>query len=114
MVRASRGSSDMHNPLEQSNSRTPACGDRLRRLPTEMLPPFNWQEFQRRSQDRSFAAKDGLDWRHVAAVGALFVVVCGIAVWGRLGSGGRPVVAGSGVSVDAAADRKSDAQGPAG
>jgi len=103
----------MHNPLEQSNSRTPACGDRLRRLPTEMLPPYNWQEFQRRSLERSFAAKDALDWRHVAAAAALLLVVCGIAVWGRLGSSGRSVAA-EGVSAGAAADRKSNAQGPAG
>ena len=104
----------MHNPLEQSNSRTPACGDRLRRLPTEMLPPYNWQEFQHRSQQRSFAAKDALGWRHVAAAAALLLLVLGIAVWGRLGSSGRPVAAGSGVSAGGMAGRNSNAQGPAG
>jgi hypothetical protein len=104
----------MHNPLEQSNSGTPACGDRLRRLPTEMLPPYNWQEFQRRSQQRSAGAKGGLDWRHVAAAAALLLIVCGIAVWGRVGSSGRHAVAGSGVSTEGAADRMSNARGPAG
>src|ERR1700730_252093 len=108
MVRASRGSSDMHNPLEQSNSQTPACGDRLRRLPSEMLPPYNWQEFQRRSQQRLSAA-GRLDWRHVAAAAALLLVVCGVAVWGRVGSSGRHVVAGSGVAAEGTPGRMSDA-----
>jgi hypothetical protein len=105
----------MHNPLEKSNSQTPACGDRLRRLPSEMLPPYNWQEFQLRSQQRSAAAKDGkdgLDWRHMAAAAALLLIVCGIAVWGRVGSGGRHVEA-EGISA-AQADRRSNARGPAG
>jgi hypothetical protein len=104
----------MHNPLEQSNSHMPACGDRLRRLPTEMLPPYNWQEFQRRFQQRSAATKGGLNWRHVAAAAALLLIVCGIAVWGRIGGSGRHVVAGSGVSPVGAADRMSNARGPAG
>jgi hypothetical protein len=105
----------MHNPLEQSNSHMPACGDRLRRLPTEMLlPPYNWQEFQRRSQQRSAAPKGGLNWRHVAAAAALLLIVCGIAVWGRVGSSGRHVVAGSRVAPEGAADRMSNAGGPTG
>jgi hypothetical protein len=103
----------MHNPLEQSNSQMPACGDRLRRLPSEMPPPYNWQEFQRRSQQRLTAAKR-LDWRHVAAAAALLLVVCGIAVWGRVGSSGRHVVAGSGVAAEGTTGRMSDARGPAG
>ena len=104
----------MHNPIEQSNSQTPPCGDRLRRLPAEMLPPYNWQEFQLRSQQRSAAAQDGLDWRHMAAAAALLLIVCGIAVWGRIGSSGQHVVAGSGIPSDGAADRMSNVRGPAG
>jgi hypothetical protein len=104
----------MHNPLEQSNSQTPACGDRLRRLPAEMLPPYNWQEFQLRSQQRSGAGKGRLDWRHMAAAAALLVIVCGIAVWGRVGSSGRHVVAGSGISTEGEAGRTADAWVPAG
>jgi hypothetical protein len=103
----------MYNPLEQSNSQTPACGDRLRRLPSEMLPPYHWPEFQLRSQQRSAAAKDGLDWRHMAAAAALLLIVCGIAVWSRVGSSGRHVVA-EGTSAEAAADRMANARRPAG
>jgi hypothetical protein len=101
----------MHNPLEQSNSQTPACGDRLRKLPSEMLPPYNWQEFQLRSHQRPTAmGKAGLDWRHMAAAAALLLIVCGIAVWGRVGNSGleaRRISA-------AEADRMSTARGPAG
>jgi hypothetical protein len=105
----------MHNPLEQSNGQTPACGDRLRRLPSEMLPPYNWQEFQLRAQQRSVGAEgSGLNWRHMAAAAALLLLVCGIAVWGRVGSSGRHVVADTGVSAEGAAGRMSNAQGPAG
>jgi hypothetical protein len=104
----------MHNPLEQSNSQTPACGDRLRRLPSEMLPPYNWQEFLRQSQQRLPATRDGLNWRHVAAAAALLLVVGGVAVWGRVGSSGRHVVAGSGVAAEGTTGRMSDARGPAG
>jgi hypothetical protein len=103
----------MHNPLEPSNSQMPACGDRLRRLPSEMLPPYNWQEFQLRSEQRCAAGKDGLDWRHVAAAAALLLIVCGIAVWGRVGGSGRHVMA-EGIPAERPADRMSNARGPAG
>ena len=81
----------MHNPVEQSKGREQACVDRMRLLPTELPPPFNWQEFQRRAREGLPAESPRLDWRHVAAAAVLLVVVCGIAVWGRVGSIGRQV-----------------------
>ena len=84
----------MHNSIERTNGQTQGCSERLRSLPAEMLPPYNWQEFQRRSQTRRSPANDGLDWRPMAAA-ALLLFVCAIAVWGRFG-GGRHVVAESG------------------
>ncbi|MFL6600185.1 MAG: hypothetical protein ACJ8R9_02550 [Steroidobacteraceae bacterium] len=98
----------MHNPLEQSNSQSPACSDRLRGLPPEMLPPYNWQEFQLRSQQRSAAgANAALNWRHMAAAAALLVIVCGIAVWERVGGNGQHAVAGNPISTGGAGDRMS-------
>jgi len=41
-------------------------------------------------------------------------VVCGVAVWGRVGSSGRHLVAGSGVAAEGTTGRMSDARGPAG
>jgi hypothetical protein len=75
----------MYNPIEQTNGPARVCADRLRRLPSEMVPPYNWQEFQRRSEQRS--PKANLDWRHMAAAAAFLLIVCGAAVWGRWGRG---------------------------
>jgi hypothetical protein len=97
----------MHNSIEQTNGQ--ACIQRLRELPTETTPPYNWQEFQRRSLRRSAAANDVVDWRPIAAAAAFLLFVCAIAIWGRLGGGGRHVVADSGAVADGAATWKHDA-----
>jgi hypothetical protein len=68
---------------------------RLRTLPTETTPPYNWQEFQRRASP----ARRVAEWRPLAAAAALLLFVCAIAVWGRFG-GGRHVVADSGAIED--------------
>lgn len=87
----------MHNSLDTTD-----CIQRLRALPTETLPPYNWQEFQRRSAAaaRAASAPANTDWRPLAAAAALLLFVCAIAVWGRFGSGGRHVVADSGAVED--------------
>ena len=82
----------MHNSIEPTD-----CIQRLRTLPTEAPPPYNWQEFQRRSAATSRAATN---WRPLAAAAALLLFVCAIAVWGRIGGGGRHVVADSGALED--------------
>jgi hypothetical protein len=96
----------MHNSIEQTNGQTRARIERLRGLPTEMVPPYNWQEFQRRSQQRLVAANDALDWRPIAVAAAFLLVVCAVAIWGRLGSSGRHVVAESGAVEDGATWRR--------
>jgi len=63
---------------------------RLRALPTETSPPYNWQEFQRRAG----SARPAINWWPLAAAAALLLFVCAIAVWGRVGAG-RHVVANS-------------------
>ena len=103
----------MHNPVKQSNDLQQACVDRMRLLPTEIPPPYNWREFQRRAQQRLPSARTRLDWRHITAAAALLVVVIGIAVWARVGTGERHV-AGSGVSADSAADLTSGVRHRAG
>jgi len=104
----------MHNPLEQTNPRQQAYVDALRRLPAEMQPPYHWQEFQRRSELRSAFGNSGLGWRHVVVAAALLLVVSGIAVWGRVGTGTRHVIAGSSEPPPSGATHRSSSRGPAG
>ena len=96
----------MHNSIEPTD-----CIQRLRTLPAETLPPYNWQEFQRRARRRTAPARVATDWRPLAVAAALLLFVCAIAVWGRLGGGGRHVVVASGAVEDGAAawGRGSDA-----
>jgi hypothetical protein len=86
----------MHNPIERSDSQVQACIERLRSLPTEAPLPYNWQEFQRRSQRRLPAANEGLNGRRMAVAAALLLVVSAIAIWGRVGGGGPHLAAESG------------------
>src|SRR3954447_18523181 len=88
----------MHNSIEPTD-----CIQRLRTLPAETLPPYNWQEFQRRARRRTAPARVATDWRPLAVAAALLLFVCAIAVWGRLGGGGRHVVVASGAIEDGAA-----------
>ena len=81
----------MHNSLDPTD-----CIQRLKTLPCEAPPPYNWQEFQQRSA----AVRVATDWRPLAAAAALLLFVCAIAVWGRVGGGGRHVVADSGAVED--------------
>jgi hypothetical protein len=97
----------MHNPIESTD-----CIKRLRTLPAETLPPYNWQEFQRRARRGIAPARVATDWRPLAAAAALLLFVCAIAVWGRFGGGGRHVVVASGAVEDGAAVDRS-LQGPA-
>ncbi|MBS0418349.1 MAG: hypothetical protein JSR66_11590 [Proteobacteria bacterium] len=76
----------MHNSIEPSN-----CIQHLRTLPTEVVPPYNWQEFRRRSAVAT-TSRAITNWRPLAVAAALLLFVCAIAVWGRFGDGGRHVV----------------------
>ena len=102
----------MHNSIEQTDNPAQARIGRLRSLPTETLPPYNWQEFQRRSQLRMLASNDGLNWWHMAAAAAaaLLLFVSAIAIWGRVGGNGRHVVADSGAVEDGTAVWAKDAR----
>jgi hypothetical protein len=100
----------MHNTIERTKSPAQACVERLRSLPTETHPPYNWQEFQRRSQLRLPAANDGVNWRHMAAAAAVLLFVCAIAIWGRVGGNGRHVIAESGAVEDGTAGWTHDAR----
>jgi hypothetical protein len=72
----------MHMDIDQQKE---ALAARLRELPDEMQPPCDWQEFKARSK-RFPAAVAGrkFGWSGVAVAAAGVVVVCGMAIWGRI------------------------------
>jgi hypothetical protein len=86
----------MHTDIDQQKE---AVVRRLRQLPDEMRPPYNWQEFQRRSRQRTTAARggaarsqlargsetlDGRTRRYAAIAAVLVAVAAGIAVWNHI------------------------------
>jgi hypothetical protein len=71
----------MHTDLKQQ---TDAVGSRLRQIPDEIAPPYDWPEFTRRSQQHNLARGAGLSWRDAAIAATLVVGVCGVALWGRV------------------------------
>jgi hypothetical protein len=86
----------MHTDIDQQKE---AVVRRLRQLPDEMRPPYNWQEFQRRSRQRTPAARDdsarsqlargsepvdGRTRRYAAITAVLVAVAGGIAVWSHI------------------------------
>src|ERR1700676_766537 len=96
MIRPPRGSADMHTDIDQQKE---AVVRRLRQLPDEMRPPYNWQEFQRQSRQRKPGARDesarrrpargrapldGRTRRYAAIAAVLVAVAGGIAVWSHI------------------------------
>jgi hypothetical protein len=67
----------MHTDLDRPSG---AIGEALRRLRTEEAPPYDWQEYRKRSRD-SQRPRRIVDWRHAAVAAALALVVGGAAAW---------------------------------
>jgi len=55
---------------------------RMRELPSEARPPFDWLEFQARTRSGRGAAFR-LDWRHVTAAACVALTIGALAVWSR-------------------------------
>jgi hypothetical protein len=103
----------MHTDIDQQKE---AVVRRVRQLPDEMRPPYNWQEFQRRSQQRTTAARggaprsqlarcseplDGRTRRYAAIAAVLMAVAGGIAVWtARIAANGDSALAVSAATPD--------------
>jgi len=77
----------MHSDLDPRNetpNETPSqdVAQRLRELPTDLRPPFDYEEFQRRIRERA-APRYAVKWQHAAAAGGIFTVLAAFAVWSR-------------------------------
>jgi hypothetical protein len=55
---------------------------RMRELPSETRPPFDWMEFKARTEIGHGAAFR-LDWRHVTAAACVALTIGALAVWSR-------------------------------
>jgi hypothetical protein len=85
--------------LSSSGREMPADGvrQRLRDLPTERHPPYDWAEFRRRERDRPFARRSAVKWEHAAAAAGITVLIASMAIWGR-GDHQHAAVAAGGVA----------------
>jgi hypothetical protein len=59
---------------------------RLRELPPELPPPYDWTEFSRRSRDRSPARRNYIKWPHAAAAASLTAFIAAMAMLGTVDS----------------------------
>jgi hypothetical protein len=62
---------------------------RMRELPSEARPPFDFMEFQARTASGRGAAFR-LDWRHVLAAACVALTIGALAVWSRFIAPGAP------------------------
>jgi hypothetical protein len=72
------------DPNEHTPGETPSqdITQRLRDLPTDLRPPFDYEEFQRRVRERA-APRYAVKWQHAAAAGGIFTLLAAFAVWSR-------------------------------
>jgi hypothetical protein len=56
---------------------------RLRDLPAELEPPYDWQEFRRRERARMGQRRSPVRWEHAAVAAAITLLIAGLAFWGR-------------------------------
>ena len=75
---------------------------RLRDLPTERQPPYDWAEFRRREHERRWLRRNPVKWEHAAVVAGITVLIASMAMWGR-SDHNQMVVASSGMAAAPAA-----------
>jgi hypothetical protein len=77
--------SDVKRPMDaNSDPNAPLVTQRLRDLPRELQPPFEFAELQRRARERNRhrAFKPSRSW--AAAAAFLAAIIAGVALWSRL------------------------------
>lgn len=88
----------MHPDLDRvssTDSRDEDVARRLRALPSELAPPFDWAEFRRREHERSERSErsgrsgrsgqgwSSVKWQHATAVAGITLLIAGMAMWAR-------------------------------
>ncbi|HEY8507910.1 MAG TPA: hypothetical protein VIL32_06115 [Steroidobacteraceae bacterium] len=77
--------SDVKRPMDaNSDPHAPLVAQRLRELPRELQPPFEFAEFQRRVHERRHRRtfKPSRSW--AAAAAFIAAIIAGVALWSRL------------------------------
>ena len=96
--------------------RPPIVGDiarRLRGLPDEACPPYDFAEFQRRSRERAAPKRQIVTWPHAAAAAGLTAVVAAMAMLGTSGGTRRDAQGGeTSVAPTAAVSPDTSGQAP--
>jgi hypothetical protein len=73
-------------PLVRFPSRDVLTDDirqRLRDLPSERQPPYDWAEFRRRAREQAWPKRSAVKWEHAAAAAGITVLIASMAMWGR-------------------------------
>ncbi|HEU4626918.1 MAG TPA: hypothetical protein VFS52_19310 [Steroidobacteraceae bacterium] len=89
-------------PLERFPSRDPLIDDirqRLRELPAERQPPYDWAEFRRRAREQRAPHRSAVKWEHAAAAAGITVLIASLAMWARSDHQTRAELEVSGTSV---------------
>ena len=71
----------MYTDVEQH---TQGIAGRLRQLPPELVPPYDWEEFRRRSRPTFEASRAAIVWRHAALAATVIVAIMAVVVWSRI------------------------------
>jgi hypothetical protein len=73
----------MHTDIDKP--RDQVVGARLRELPSELSPPYGWNEFRSRLSGGREPGRENTYGRQAIAAAVVLVAVALIAVWGRVG-----------------------------
>jgi hypothetical protein len=75
----------MYSRLDrQDESRLAPLLRRLRELPAEERPPYDWVEFNERATRSRSAAAARVDWRHATVAAGAALAIIAVAMWTRL------------------------------
>jgi hypothetical protein len=81
----------MHTRIDppERDSRLASLLQRMRALPAEERPPYDWAEFSERASRTADRPESPVDWRHaVIAAGAACAILV-VAIWSRFADDGR-------------------------
>ena len=89
-----------HRHSSLRDTLTDEISQRLRELPPELQPPFDWTEFRRRGRVRAWPQRRAVKWQHAAVAAGLTMFIAGMAMLGRTEHATSPMEVGAGAGTD--------------